>query len=146
MQPHDTPLKTLMIKETEADLLKHIGEELKSFFNPETIQYSEWRGPPPFVEEKPQPSLWQRFEQRNPRADIAPMAQINIVANVTFHLMAQQLALLFLSKPGISRTEVYDTAFSNVRALTLQYIKQIREETHETDGEGSNDRQNPSNL
>jgi hypothetical protein len=129
-------LKILAIKQAEADLLKHIGEELKKFFDATAITYRE-DGRDCADPDGSFSTVYRMEKHGNPRSLISPMAQVNMVANVTFHLMAQQLALLFLSKPQLSRVETFETAFDNVRALTMQYTRQIREEAkHEIIIEG----------
>lgn len=148
-------LKTFL-ELTEAALLKDVGERFKSFFSDYSDEYVKWdecqkeagglktlwqdheshMPEPSFVRlpEALQALLYFKRSAKNPRSAVTPMGQVNMMANVTFHLMAQQLALLFTRQPDMSRIRVFDTAFDNVRKLTKTYLDLIerdspREET-----------------
>lgn len=133
---------------TEAALLKDIGERLRSFFDEYQETYVHQDHTDEFYTavngedfEQIHGGLYKLRREKNPRSAIQPMAQINMVANVTFHLMAQQLALLFASRPGINKKEVYDTVLANVKKLVAQYTEAMKEEANEqADGKGSSDR------
>jgi hypothetical protein len=140
------------IDATEAALLKDVGERFKSYFNNYLDEYVGWdecqkeagglktlwqdhesHMPEPRFEKLPenlQSLLYFKRQAKNPRSVITPMGQVNMIANVTFHLMAQQLALLFTQAPDMSREKVYQTAFENVRKLTLTYLNMIREDSN----------------
>jgi hypothetical protein len=112
-----TPQEFLEV--TQASLLSHLGEELHKFFAPEIEKLDKASIP-------------------NPRSAIKPIAQLNMVANVTFHLMAQQLALVLHEMPELNREKVLKTTFENIRKLVNQYSKEIQkeEENGKTHGEG----------
>ena len=104
---------------TEAALLKDIGERLHLFFSPESVEYKQIPGN--------EQNLYEKVSENNPRSAVLPLAQVNMVANVTFHLMAQQLAMLFHQRPEIDKDKVFQTTLDNVRRLVAYYTGVIKE-------------------
>ena len=104
---------------TESALLKDIGERLHSFFSGKTSAYEPTEDGS---------GLYKKVECDNPRSAVLPIAQVNMVANVTFHLMAQQLAVLFHQRPTIDKEKVFQTTMDNVRRLTVYYMSLVTEE------------------
>jgi hypothetical protein len=102
---------------TESQLLTETGEMLRGFFSKELVEYK-----PTSTE-----GTYEKVTRPNPRTSIYPMAQINMISNVIFHIMAQQLAILFYERPNISRQEVFETTSDNIRRLVVKYLKDIKE-------------------
>lgn len=133
---------------TEATLLTDVSKYLKEYFAGTSEIFTKWdeaqeqAGPYKELYQKAEDGSYQRIpeslrgllyfkrDSQNPRSAILPMAQVNMVANITFHLMAQQIAVLFALKPGTSREKVFETTFENVRKLVLRYVSTINEEDH----------------
>jgi len=123
-----TPQEFLEV--TQASLLSHLGEELHKFFSENRIEYLR--------DDQATSNSYLKYETPNPSSSIKPIAQLNMVANVTFHLMAQQLALVLHEMPELNREKVLKTTFDNIRKLVNQYSKEIQkeEENGKTHGEG----------
>jgi hypothetical protein len=140
MQQNSQDLNLLIQRDAESKLLLHVGEELKKFFDPKIIRREHYHRDETKV-------LVKEVAEDNPFASVPKFAQVNVIANVTFHLLAQQLALFFISQPQESRSDIYEVAFGNIRALTAQYLKQIKEEIqNETNGEGRSGGENSSDV
>jgi hypothetical protein len=127
----------LFLELTEAGLLKTIGEELKKFFAETSVEYLVEHSPATGDGTKDaENTFYVRREVPNPRNAIHPLAQINMVANITFHLMAQQLAVLFNERPGIDRQQVFTTSGDNIKRLTIHYLKLMKETSDESTSKG----------
>lgn len=122
---------------TEATLLKEIGEKLRTFFDQESVEYRELEKDVAAMLLNGNNTLYEKIAVRNPRSAVMPVAQVNMVANVSFHLLAQQLAVFFSTKPEINKDAVFQTTFDNIRRLTAYYVKLLKEEgQNEGHGEG----------
>lgn len=118
---------------TEAALLKDIGERLHTFFAPDTVEYKKAEGDRAGLTIAEGDELYDKVVTKNPRSAILPLAQVNMVANVTVHLMAQQLAVLFYQRKEIDRTKVFETTIDNIRRMTAHYMKLVGEESENED-------------
>jgi len=131
---------------TEAALLTHLGEELHKFFAEYNTIYTSWdeaqvnagslrvlyqcQDGASFVPLPPalQKMLLFKREEKNPKSSILPVAQCNMVANATFHLLAQQIAIVLHEMPNLNVEKVLETSFANIRKLVARYQKEIQEE------------------
>jgi len=133
---------------TEASLLSHLGEELHRFFADRKPLWTPWdeaqhdagglRTLYQQVDGKFEPLpaslqalLYFKREEMNPASAVQPLAQCNIVANATFHLMAQQIAIVLHEMPELNKEKVLQTSFENIRKLVTRYMKAIVEETQD---------------
>lgn len=141
---------------TEAKLLTALGEKLHEFFEDFSTIYSSWNevqaeaGPLKTLYQningafQPMPEnlqalLYFQRQEVNPSAAVQPLAQCNMVANATFHLMAQQIAIVLHGMPELKRETVLNTTTENIGKLVEVYLKEIQEKEGtdaEADGEG----------
>lgn len=139
---------------TEAKLLTHLGEQLHEFFKDRTTLWTPWDEAQSNAGElktlyqrvsedskfgiqvndhQPLPPnlqklLYLKREEMNAASAVQPLAQCNMVANVTFHLMAQQIAIVLHEMPELNKEKVLETSFENIKKLVVRYSKEIREE------------------
>jgi hypothetical protein len=114
------------LKVTEAELLVTVGETLKDAFSPTVTIPAHVTEDGIFVAEKTIP---------NPRATIPAPTQVSIIINVTFHLLAQQLAIMFMTVKSLNRKDVMKTTMDNLKRLTIVYLRDIRDAESGKDGE-----------
>jgi hypothetical protein len=153
---------------TEAKLLTSLGESLHDFFADFKPLYTPWNEAQKDAGElrnlyqkvgenqyQPLPTVLQNLlffkgEEVNPAAAVQPIAQCNMVANVTFHLMAQQIAIVLHGLPELDKEKVFATSFENIKKLVNEYEKEIQKEEGkdgETHGQRPSDGSaNPSGL
>ncbi len=113
-------MKTIEFMElTEAELLKAVGDQLHSFFAPKVSEYREL----PREQGSSEELRYEKVEVANPRAAILPVAQVNIVANASFHILATQLAVILHQRPELSAESVYQNTFDNIKRLTARYLE-----------------------
>lgn len=116
-----------LIAVVEAELLTELSNRLREFFSDKITTYeAHYRDLDDFPKE-----FFTRKETLNPRSAITPIAQVNIVANVSFHLVAQQIALLFHARKNINKQEVLNTTFDNIRRLVVTYMHSMQEGEHD---------------
>jgi hypothetical protein len=113
---------------TEEALLVEVSKLFREFFAEDTVIYE------PDLEHD---GSYKKRLDKNVRSTILPLAQVNMIANVTFHLMAQQMALLFLERPNIDRKKVFETAGENIKRLTVHYLKLMKESPDEDNSKGT---------
>lgn len=137
METHDMKLDPeSFLQVAEAALLTELGDKLKTHFSPKIVEYRKVSGERGGLLIGESDELYERLELDNPRSAIKPLAQVNMVANVSFHLLAQQLAVFFGARPEVNKEAVFDTTFDNIRRLTAYYVKLLKEEEqHEGHGE-----------
>lgn len=128
----------MFLQVAESGLLKEIGDNLKTYFAPTTTTYQKVVGERGGLVIGESDNLYEKIEVQNPRSVILPLAQVNMVANVSFHLLAQQLAVFFGTRPEINKEAVFSTTFDNIRRLTAYYVKLLKEEgPDESHGKGT---------
>lgn len=131
---------------TEAKLLTALGEKLHNFFDEYLPLYTPWNEAQKEARElktlyqkvgedkyQPLPAtlqdlLYFKRSEVNPAAAVQPIAQCNMAANATFHLMAQQIAIVLHGMPDLNKEKVFETTFGNIRKLVENYAKDIQEE------------------
>ena len=145
---------------TEAQLLSHLGEQLHEFFGDNRTIWTTWDDAQdgagvlknlyqfdgtnytqlPAALQK---QLYFKRMQQNPASTIQPVAQCNMVANATFHLLAQQIAIVTAEMPELTMDKVLETSFNNIKKLVDLYADQIKMAQEEeakhgkSNGEGS---------
>ena len=131
---------------TEANLLTDLGKEINKFFEDHHEIYTAWdeaqkdagdlkvlyqqinSGNYQALPDGLQSKLFFKRTSANPASSVQPLAQLNMVANVTFHLLAQQLALVLHQMPELNRETVLKTTFENIRKLVSKYTKMVESE------------------
>jgi len=146
---------------TEAQLLSHLGDQLHEFFADRKPLWTSWDEAQKDAgslktlyqfnegEYEPLPPALQRIlffrrEEMNPASAVKPLAQCNMAANATFHMMAQQIAIVLTEMPELNKEKVLATSYENIRKLVDKYLemaKAEKEEIHnESHGEGPKNR------
>jgi hypothetical protein len=136
---------------TEAKLLSHLGDQLHVFFSDRTPIWTSWdeaqkeAGPLKTLYQVDehgkqnalpvglQKLLYFKREEMNPASAVKPIAQCNMVANATFHLMAQQIAIVLHEMPNLDKEKVLQTSYDNIRKLVDKYLEMAKQETHNED-------------
>jgi hypothetical protein len=103
----------------EVSLLKETGENFIKFFGDTRTEYDP---------DLNQAGNFLKREIQNPFSAILKGGQINTIANVTFHLMAQQIAMVLHTRQNVSKEKIFETTFENIRRLVVRYSQAMREE------------------
>ena len=146
---------------TEAELLTDLGERLHYFFAETHPLWTSWddaqegAGDLKVLYQKtekgfePLPPNLQKIlffkrEEANKASAIQPIAQLNMVANVTFHLMSQQLALILHEMPEMNKEKALKTTFENITKLVNRYEEEIQKADKESKDEQTHGKGNPT--